>query len=136
MHTRFLLQKTIPRCCSLLICLAIISTTSAGPQKMVIDEHVNPRWIDDNQLEFSRTKDGHTKRYRIDRETGVITIASDLAQGTDRLPGRPVSESSSRGGDVPILFKNDTGQLVSLMWVDGGGTEVPYGEPKRASREE
>ena len=108
MHTRFLLQKTIPRCCSLLICLAIISTTSAGPQKMIIDEHVNPRWIDDDQLEFSRKGRtypavSHRSGDRCDHDR------FRQGQGTDRLPGRPVSESSSRGGDVPILFKNTPG---------------------------
>ena len=128
MYPGRLLGKTILVCGSFLICVAIASKASANPQKMVIDEHVNPRWIDDDQLEFSRTEDGNTKRYRIDRETGVITNASSEALSTDRLPGRSVSESSSRGGDVPIIFKNDTEQSVSLMWVDGSGTEVPYGE--------
>ncbi|MDG2095284.1 MAG: hypothetical protein P8J89_08445 [Phycisphaerales bacterium] len=128
MHSGSILGKTMSLCCSLLICVAIASTTSANPQKMVIDEHVNPRWINDDQLEFSRTEDGNTKRFRIDRQTGEITNASAEAEGTDRLPGRPVSESSSRGGDVPIIFKNDTKQTIRLMWVDGSGTEVPYGQ--------
>ncbi len=128
MHPVSILGKTMSLCCSLLICVAIASTTSANPQKMVIDEHVNARWIDDDQLEFSRTEDGNTKRFRIDRQTGEITNASAEAEGTNRLPGRSVSESSSRGGDVPIIFKNDTKQTIRLMWVDGGGTEVPYGQ--------
>ncbi|MCH2162516.1 MAG: prolyl oligopeptidase family serine peptidase, partial [Phycisphaerales bacterium] len=127
MHPRRTHEKTIHLCTSLLLFTAIASTASANPQKLVIDEHVSPRWIDDDRLEFSRTEDGTTKRFRIDRETGVISNASAGTQGTDRAPGRRVTRSSSRGGDVPIIFTNGTKQPIRLMWVDDGGTEVPYG---------
>ena len=127
MHHGQTLEKTIQLCASLLLFAAIASTASANPQKLVIDEHVSPRWIDADRLEFSRTEDGTTKRFRIDRETGVISNASAGTQGADRAPGRRVTESSSRGGDVPIIFINDTTQPVRLMWVNDGGDQVPYG---------
>lgn len=127
MHHRRFLEKTIHACAPLLILIAVTSTSWAVPQKLVIDEHVNPRWIDDDQLEFSRTEDGRMKRLRIDRKTGAISDPAVEAQGADRAPGRRVSESSSRGGDVPIIFINGTDEAIRLMWVDGGGEEVPYG---------
>ena len=105
-----------------------MSTALAAPQKLVIDEHVNPRWIDADQLEFSRTEDGTTKRLRIHRETGVLSDASAGTQGDNRAPGQRVTRSTSRGGDVPIIFKNDTTQLIRIMWVNNGGDEVPYGQ--------
>ena len=128
MHTRRTLDKTIHLCASLLIFASIASTTTANAQKLVTDQHVNPRWIDDDQLEFSRTEDGKMKRLLINRETGVISDASIRAEGTDRAPGRRVTGSTSRGGDVPIIFKNDTTKTIRLMWVNDGGTEVPYGQ--------
>ena len=127
MHPRRTPEKTIHLCTALLLFAVIASTTAAGPQKLVIDEHVNPRWIDDDRLEFSRTEDGRKKRLQIDRETGVVSDASAGTRGDDRLPGRRVTESSARGGDVPIIFINDTKQPIRLMWVNDGGTEVPYG---------
>jgi dipeptidyl-peptidase-4 len=127
MHPRRTPEKTIHLCTALLLFAVIASTTAAGPQKLVIDEHVNPRWIDDDRLEFSRTEDGRKKRLQIDRETGVVSDASAGTRGDDRLPGRRVTESSARGGDVPIIFTNGTKQPIRLMWVNDGGTEVPYG---------
>ena len=127
MNTKRTLEKTIHLCTLLLLFAAIASTTSAGPQKLVIDEHVDSSWIDDDQLEFSRTEEGTTKRFRIDRETGVLSNASADTQGDGRAPGRRVTRSSSRGGEVPIIFRNDTDRTVQLMWVNEGGTEVSYG---------
>lgn len=115
---------------SLLILTTLLSTTQllwARPQTLVIDEHVNPRWIDEDRLEFSRTEDGRTTRLRIDRETGVITKADTAARETGRAPGRRVARSGTNGGDVPIVFDNRTAGPVRLMWVNGGGTEIPYG---------
>ena len=112
-------------CMSLLIFTATVSTTSAAPQKLVIDEHVNPRWIDADQLEFSRTVDGKSRRLRINRKSGVISNASAGVEGAERAPGRRVTRSTSRGGDVPIIFKNDTTQPIRIMWVNNGGDEVP-----------
>ena len=120
-------MKTIHFCISLLALTAMVPTTSAAQQNLVIDEHVSPRWINDDQLEFSRTEDGRTMRLRIDRETGVISDASAGAEDAERAPGRRVDRSRSRGGDVPIIFKNDTKQPILLMWVNDGGSEVPYG---------
>ena len=128
MHTRRILDKTIHLCASLLIFTSIASTTTANAQKLVTDQHVNPRWIDGDQLEFSRTIDGKTKRFRINRDTGVISDASTRAEGTDRLPGTRVTGSTSRGGDVPIIFTNDTKKLIRLMWVNDDGDEVSYGQ--------
>ncbi|HAW95506.1 MAG TPA: peptidase S9, partial [Phycisphaerales bacterium] len=110
----------------LLVCMT--STVSAGAQRMVIDEHVNPRWIDEDQLEFSRTENGEATRLRIDRETGMISRLNGETQGVRRAPGRRVTGSTTRGGEVPIIFKNGTTQTISLMWVDSNGTEIPYGE--------
>jgi dipeptidyl aminopeptidase/acylaminoacyl peptidase len=134
MHHRRTLEKTIQLCTALLLHAGITSTTAAGPQTMVIDEHVNPRWIDADQLEFSRTTDGSEERVRIDRETGVISNVVAGTQEVNRAPGRRVSGSTSRGGDVPIIFKNSTTQPIRLMWVDAGGTEVPYGRLEAGRR--
>jgi len=125
-HGRSLVQ-TFHAGASILLLAVAASTSWAVPQKLVIDEHVNPRWIDDDRLEFSRTVDGRTKRLRIDRETGVISNAAAEGQESNRSPGRRVTESVSRGGDVPIVFSNDTDQPIRLMWVDFGGDEVAYG---------
>ena len=133
MHASRILDKTILLCSSLLI---FGSIASANAQKLVTDQHVNPRWIDDDQLEFSRTKDGKMKRLLINRETGVISDASIRAEGTDRAPGRRVTGSTSRGGDVPIIFKNDTTKTIRLMWVKDGGTEVPYGQVEAGKKKQ
>ena len=128
------LEKTIHLGTFLLLFVGITSAALAGPQRMVIDEHVNHRWIDDDQLEFSRTEDGEMTRLRIDRETGVISKVDAGALGVNRAPGRRVSGSTSRGGDVPIIFKNGTNETITLMWVDSGGTEVPYGQLQAGKR--
>ena len=72
MQDRSTFEKTMQLSISLLLFASIASLTSAESQKLVIDEYVNPHWIDDAQLEFSRTVDGRLKRLLIDRETGVI----------------------------------------------------------------
>ena len=126
-HGRTLARTTHP-CMLLLIFAAMASTASAAPQRMVIDEHVKPRWVDADLLEFSRTEDGRTRRFRINRETGVISDASTRSEGADRAPGRRITKSTSRGGDVPIIFKNDTKKPIRMMWVNGGGEEVSYGQ--------
>ena len=108
--------------------IGMTPAVSIGARQMVIDEHVNPRWIDENQLEFSRTENGEVTRLRIDRETGMISRLDGETAGVHRAPGRRVLGSSTRGGEVPIIFKNGTTQTISLMWVDSSGTEIPYGE--------
>lgn len=134
MQDRSTFEKTMQLSISLLLFASIASLTSAESQKLVIDEYVNPHWIDDAQLEFSRTVDGRLKRLLIDRETGVISNASSSASATNRALGQVVLASSSRGGDVPIVFSNKTNQSIRLMWVNGSGDEVPYG-PLEAGKE-
>ncbi|MEC8558711.1 MAG: prolyl oligopeptidase family serine peptidase [Planctomycetota bacterium] len=110
-----------------LVLVLAASTAPAAAQGRVIDERVNPRWIDPDHLEFSRTEDGTVRRLRIHRETGVLSAATAEAGGGDRAPGRRVTASRGRGGEVPIRFENDTQQPIRIMWVNHDGTEVPYG---------
>ena len=125
-HRRNSPRTPHPRISFLLLAL-FASSTTAGQQTLVVDEHVNPRWVGDDRLEFSRTVDGRSTRLHIDRETGAISEAGMVTQETGRAPGRRVRRSSSGGGEVPIVFTNDTKRPIRLMWVNGGGDEVAYG---------
>ena len=110
---------------TLLFLTAPVVARSNG--QAVTDLRINPLWLDDGSLEFTRTVDGEPKRLRIDPETGdLINRDGDGLVGGRHTIANP---RRSRGGgeSTDVQLENRTELDLELVWLDLDGERRAYG---------
>ena len=98
---------------------------AASSQRAVTDLRIDPVWLDDGSLEFTRTVEGEPERFRVDPKTG------DVITGDGGLSDRHViaNPRRSRGGgeSMNVRIENRTDLDLQLVWIDPAGDRRAYG---------
>ena len=119
------------RPCALLLAISLkiaLSSSCAGfslGSDLVPGESIQPRWIDDQTLEFSRPGKNGTARIRISAATGQL--AEVTSRGWTDLPPAPAERSEGQGSEINLRFVNDLTVPLDLVWIDARGEPHRYG---------
>jgi dipeptidyl-peptidase-4 len=118
----------------LLAMLVLVTGTSiaAANQRAVTDLRIDPAWLDDGSLEFTRTVDDQPRRFRVDPKTGD-EITTDGGISDRHVIANP---RRSRGGgeSMDVRIENRTDLDLQLVWLDPGGDRRAYGSVAAGTR--
>jgi len=111
----------------------------AGALSELLGEPVDSRRLPVESLELGDDGSilliGLERSWRLDPETGELTVTADAAG----VPGLPfdhrIRPSRYLGGETHVTFLNRHEQTVRIFWVDGGGGRVLYHELEPGERQ-
>ena len=114
--------------------LVLVTGTSiaAANQRAVTDLRIDPAWLDDGSLEFTRTVDDQPRRFRVDPKTGD-EITTDGGISDRHVIANP---RRSRGGgeSMNVRIENRTDLDLQLVWLDPAGDRRAYGSVAAGTR--
>ena len=94
---------------------------------LVKNESIQPRWVDDETLEFTIEKGGKRQQRRISALSGRVTDTSLQGQEAGPLLPSRASRSRGQGNNIQLQFVNDLDVSLELFWLDQQGRRRSYG---------
>ena len=100
-------------------------TLAASNQRAVTDMRIDPVWLDDGSLEFTRTVDDEPTRFRVDPKTGDVVTGDGGV--SDRHAIANPRRSRGGGESMNVRIENRTDLDLQLVWIDPAGDRRAYG---------